>query len=58
MLKRGEFLLPEPVPAQVLGVKEMGNGRFLCENVVFQCTTSYHVILNAVKDLSKTHRIG
>ena len=39
-------------------VKEMGNSRFLCENAVFQCTTPHHVILNNVKDLSKTHRFG
>ena len=40
------------------GVKEMGNRRFLCENVVVQRTTPPHVILNNVKDLSKTHHIG
>ncbi len=28
-----------------IGVKEMGNSRFLCENAVFQRTTPHHVIL-------------
>ncbi len=37
---------------------EMENGRFLRENALFQRTTPHHVILNAVKDLSETHRIG
>ena len=41
-----------------IGVKEIGNSRFLRENAVFQRTTPHHVILNKVKDLSKTHRFG
>ena len=45
-------------PRRRIGVKEMGSSRFLCENTVFQRTTSYPVILNEVKDLSKTHRFG
>ena len=52
------MLLQKSSPRRRIGVKEMENGRFLCENVVVQRTTPHHVILNKVKDLSKTHRIG
>jgi len=41
-----------------MGVKELGNSRFLCENALFQRKTPLYVILNNVKDLSKTHRSG
>ncbi len=32
-----------------MGVKEIGNSRFLCENAVFQRTTPHHVILNGAQ---------
>ena len=59
MVLASVFFNPQSLsPRRRIGVKEMGNGRFLCENVVVQPTTPHHVIPNNMKDLSKTHRFG